>query len=60
MLTNDDGILEHKSFASDDFKLSTHQGNASAQFFYGVMLAKGEDVSMNQLLGCHYYKLSDD
>jgi hypothetical protein len=50
----------NKSHGAHYFKLSADQGDAAAQFNYGVMLFWGDGISMNKSLAAHYFKLSAD
>jgi TPR repeat protein len=49
-----------KSFAEHYSKLSTDQGYMDAQFNYGLLLEKGDDILMDRLLAAHYFKLAAD
>ena len=41
-------------------KTSADQGNATAQFIYGVLLTKGDGVPRNLSEAARYYKMSAD
>jgi TPR repeat protein len=41
-------------------RLTAEQGNAHAQFYHGIMLSRGEGISINKTFAVHYYKLSAD
>jgi TPR repeat protein len=49
-----------KAEAVHYLKLSADQGNADAQFRYGLQLAKGEGVGRDRMQAAHYYKLAAD
>jgi TPR repeat protein len=48
----------NKSLAVHCFELSADQGDAEAQFYYGLMLAEGEGIFMNKSLGFRSCQLS--
>jgi TPR repeat protein len=50
----------NKSLAAHNFQLSADQGNALAQFNYGVMLVNGEGIWMNKSLAAPSFDLSTD
>jgi hypothetical protein len=60
MLFRGDGISINKSLATHYFKLSVDQGQAEAQFGYGIILSHGNGISVNKFLAVHYFKLSAD
>jgi TPR repeat protein len=60
MLAYGDSISMDKSLTAHYYKLSADQGDAKAQFAYGLMLAEGDGIAMNKSLAVHYFKLSAD
>jgi TPR repeat protein len=47
-----------ESLAAHYFKLSADQGNADAQYSYGIAFAIGQGIGIDKSLAAHYYKLS--
>jgi TPR repeat protein len=49
LLHNGEGISKNVHLAAKYYKLSADQGNADAQYAYGLLLKNGEGVSKNVL-----------
>jgi TPR repeat protein len=50
MLLKGEGVLMNRSLALHYFQSSADQGNAPAQFAYGLILSPGEGILMNKSL----------